>query len=168
MKVLHLDTNHQLLIQEFSALGFENHEDYTSSKKEIQKKIKNYDGIVIRSRFPIDTEFLDAATNLKFIGRVGAGMENIDVNALKKSLKAVELNCIKQRIEERGLTQRWVAEKLNKTNNTVNCWCANRVQPHLSDLVLLSVLLKCKVKDLIADIDGHLLIHELRQGKFKA
>ncbi|WP_350289139.1 2-hydroxyacid dehydrogenase [uncultured Croceitalea sp.] len=84
MKVLHLDTNHQLLIEELSALGFENHEDYTSSKKEIQKKIKNYDGIVIRSRFPIDTEFLDAATNLKFIGRVGAGMENIDVSYAKQ------------------------------------------------------------------------------------
>lgn len=84
MKVLHLDTNHQLLIEEFSALGFENHEDYTSSKKEVQKKIKNYDGIVIRSRFPIDTEFLDAATNLKFIGRVGAGMENIDVSYAKQ------------------------------------------------------------------------------------
>ena len=83
-------------------------------------------------------------------------------------LKAVELNCIKQRIEERGLTQRWVAEQLNKTNNTVNCWCANRVQPHLSDLVLLSVLLKCKVKDLIADIDGHLLVNELRDGGFDA
>lgn len=84
MKVLHLDTNHQLLIEEFSKLGFENHEDYTSSKKEIQKKIKNYDGIVIRSRFPIDAEFLDAAINLKFIGRVGAGMENIDVSYAKQ------------------------------------------------------------------------------------
>ncbi|GMN10411.1 2-hydroxyacid dehydrogenase [Croceitalea sp. MTPC9] len=84
MKVLHLDTNHPLLIEQFAELGFENHEDYTSSKEEVEKKMKDYDGIVIRSRFPIDANFLDAATNLKFIGRVGAGMENIDVRYAKQ------------------------------------------------------------------------------------
>lgn len=84
MKVLHLDTNHPLLIEEFSKMGFENHEDYTSSKEIIERKIKDYNGIVIRSRFPIDANFLDAASNLKFIGRVGAGMENIDVNYAKE------------------------------------------------------------------------------------
>jgi len=78
MKVLHLDTNHPLLIEQFSDLGFENHEDYSSSKPEVEDKIHLYDGIVIRSRFAIDKSFLDKATNLKFIGRVGAGLENID------------------------------------------------------------------------------------------
>ncbi len=79
MKVLHLDTNHQLLIDEFARIGFENDEDYTSSKEEIEAIIETYEGIVIRSRFPIDQQFLDKAKNLKFIGRVGAGLENIDV-----------------------------------------------------------------------------------------
>lgn len=78
MKVLHLDTNHPLLIQQLSDAGFENHEDYTSSKSEIENKIHLYDGFIIRSRFSIDQSFLDKATNLKFIGRVGAGLENID------------------------------------------------------------------------------------------
>jgi len=78
MKILHLDSNHPLLIQQLNDLGFTNHEDYTSSKEAIQDKIKNYDGFIIRSRFSIDNTFLDAATNLKFIGRVGAGLENID------------------------------------------------------------------------------------------
>ena len=78
MKILHLDSNHPLLIQQLTDLGFTNHEDYTSSKEAIQDKIKNYDGFIIRSRFSIDKTFLDAATNLKFIGRVGAGLENID------------------------------------------------------------------------------------------
>ncbi|KAB1069756.1 hydroxyacid dehydrogenase [Tamlana haliotis] len=78
MKVLHLDTNHELLIDQLKALGFENHEDYTSSKAEIEAKIHEYDGIILRSRFTIDKTFLDAANNLKFIGRVGAGLENID------------------------------------------------------------------------------------------
>ncbi|BFP40682.1 2-hydroxyacid dehydrogenase [Flavobacteriaceae bacterium GF1] len=79
MKVLHLDTNHPLLLEKLAELGFENHEDYTSSKKEIEEKIQEYDGIIIRSRFPIDQRFLDKAKNLKFVGRVGAGLENIDV-----------------------------------------------------------------------------------------
>ncbi|OMP32030.1 2-hydroxyacid dehydrogenase [Mangrovimonas sp. DI 80] len=78
MNILHLDTNHPLLIEQLNDLGFTNHEDYSSSKTEIESKIKDYEGIVIRSRFTIDKQFLDAATNLKFIGRVGAGLENID------------------------------------------------------------------------------------------
>ncbi|WP_299105039.1 2-hydroxyacid dehydrogenase [uncultured Tenacibaculum sp.] len=78
MKVLHLDTNHSLLINQLKELGFINEEDYSSLKTEIEAKLDQYDGIVIRSRFTIDKLFLDKATNLKFIGRVGAGLENID------------------------------------------------------------------------------------------
>ena len=78
MKILHLDTNHPTLLKQLNAAGHENHEDYTSSKIEIEKKIHNYDGIIIRSRFSIDKLFLKKATKLKFIGRVGAGLENID------------------------------------------------------------------------------------------
>ncbi|WP_298762898.1 2-hydroxyacid dehydrogenase [uncultured Polaribacter sp.] len=77
MKILHLDTNHPLLINQLKDLGFINDEDYTSSKEEIEAKIHNYDGFIIRSRFKIDAPFLDKATKLKFIGRVGAGLENI-------------------------------------------------------------------------------------------
>lgn len=84
MKILHLDINHPLLIQKLNNLGFQNDEDYTSSKEIIESKIDNYDGIVIRSRLTIDRHFLDAATNLKFIGRVGAGLENIDCEYAKK------------------------------------------------------------------------------------
>ena len=78
MKILHLNTNHPLLIDQLNDLGFTNHEDYTASKEIIESKIKDYDGIIIRSRFAIDKQFLDKAKSLKFIGRVGAGLENID------------------------------------------------------------------------------------------
>ena len=78
MKILHLDSNHPALINQLNDLGFLNEEDYISSKLEIETKIHQYDGIIIRSRFTIDKQFLDKATNLKFIGRVGAGLENID------------------------------------------------------------------------------------------
>ena len=84
MKILHIDTNHPLLINQLNDLGFTNHEDYTSSKENIKAKIHQYDGFIIRSRFSIDKSFLDAATNLKFIGRVGAGLENIDCKYAKQ------------------------------------------------------------------------------------
>ena len=80
MKILHLDTNHPLLINQLRDLGYTNHEDYASSKAEVEAKIHEYGGIVIRSRFTIDKQFLDKATKLKFIGRVGAGLENINCN----------------------------------------------------------------------------------------
>lgn len=84
MKILHLDTNHPLLINQLNDLDFDNDEDYASSKEDIEAKMHNYDGIIIRSRFSIDKQFLDAAKNLKFIGRVGAGLENIDEDYAKQ------------------------------------------------------------------------------------
>ena len=84
MKVLHLDTNHPLLIQQLNQLGFENDEEYSATKEEVERNIHEYDGIIIRSRFPLDQQFLDKATRLKFIGRVGAGLENIDVQYAKQ------------------------------------------------------------------------------------
>ncbi len=77
-KILHIDSNHPLLWNQLEQAGFQNEADFTSSKAEIEAKIKNYHGIVIRSRFKIDKDFLDKATNLKFIARVGAGLESID------------------------------------------------------------------------------------------
>ena len=84
MKVLHLDENHELLINQLKDLGFSNDEDFIASRKEIESKIHQYDGIIIRSRFTIDKQFLDKAINLKFIGRVGAGLENIDCDYAKE------------------------------------------------------------------------------------
>lgn len=78
MKILHLDQNHPLLLTALRQAGFSNFENYTGSKQEIEEIIAGFDGIVIRSRFLIDAPFLEAAKNLKFIARVGAGLENID------------------------------------------------------------------------------------------
>ena len=89
-KILHLDTNHELLIAELAAAGFENSEDYSSSKSQVEKIIQHFDGIVIRSRFKIDRDFIDKAKNLKFIARVGAGLESIDVKyANSKSIACI-------------------------------------------------------------------------------
>lgn len=78
IKILHLDSNHPILWQQLEDAGFINEADYKLSKTEIEAKIADYHGIVIRSRFDIDRQFLDAAVSLKFIARVGAGLESID------------------------------------------------------------------------------------------
>ena len=83
VKILHIDSNHPLLWEQLEQAGFNNEADFTSSKSEIETKIQNYHGIVIRSRFKIDREFIDKATNLKFIARVGAGLESIDCDYAK-------------------------------------------------------------------------------------
>ncbi len=90
IKILHIDSNNPVLWNGLEAAGFENHADFTSSKAEIEAKIKDYNGIVIRSRFKIDKQFLDQATNLQFIARVGAGLESIDCDyATSKDIQLI-------------------------------------------------------------------------------
>ena len=83
MKILLLDSNHPLITEQLLAKGFVLEEDFTSSYDEVLQKINQYDGIIIRSRIPLDKNFLENAQNLKFIARVGAGMENIDLEVAK-------------------------------------------------------------------------------------
>jgi len=122
MKILHLDSNHPLLLNQLNDLGFTNHEDYISSKSEIEAKISDYDGIIIRSRFTVDKQFLDAAKNLKFIGRVGAGLENIDCDYAEKKgiylISAPEGN--RNAVGEHALGMLLsLFNKLNKADNEV-------------------------------------------------
>ncbi len=90
MKILQLDKNHPLITEQLSAKGFLLDEDTTSTYAEVLEKTAGYDGIIIRSRIPIDQNFIEHAKNLKFIARVGAGMENIDVDfAEKRGIKLI-------------------------------------------------------------------------------
>lgn len=90
IKILHLDSNHPLLWQQLEEAGFNNEQDFTSTKEEVEAKIQNYHGIVIRSRFKIDRAFIDKATNLRFIARVGAGLESIDCDyAISKGIHLI-------------------------------------------------------------------------------
>ncbi len=85
MRILQLDKNHPLITEQLSAKGFLLDEDTTSTYQEVLNKIDDYHGIIIRSRIPLDQTFIERARNLKFIARVGAGMENIDVDFAAKS-----------------------------------------------------------------------------------
>ena len=84
MKILHLDKNHDSLINELKSCGYINVEAYKMTLANVKSIIHQFDGIIIRSRFKIDTNFLKNGKRIKFIARVGSGLENIDVQYLKK------------------------------------------------------------------------------------
>lgn len=84
MKVLVLDKVDPLLSNGLKHLGFILIEEYQAPREELLTSLDEITGIIIRSRLKIDQEILEAAPNLRFVGRVGAGMENIDVSFAEK------------------------------------------------------------------------------------
>lgn len=86
-KVLFIDTAHPYLSSELENKGFICEHYFGTDRHEIVEKLHEYVGVIIRSKIKLDKEALDHAINLKFIGRVGAGMENIDLScALSKGI----------------------------------------------------------------------------------
>src|SRR6187402_2876745 len=78
-KVLIVDDIHPFLIETLSAKGFDCVDASTWDKTRYTEEISHYEGLVVRTKIKVDKAFIDKATNLKFIARAGAGMENIDV-----------------------------------------------------------------------------------------
>ena len=88
--IIHIDENHPILIEGLRKLGYKNDKYYNSDLKTILDRIKDYNGLVIRSRFKIDKTFIDKAKNLDFIARVGSGTENINVKyAISKNISII-------------------------------------------------------------------------------
>jgi len=83
-KILIAEAAHNILIEKLSKEGFTC--DYKPNIElfELGQIIKNYQGLVIRSKFIIDENFIDKTENLKFIARAGSGMENINVEYSEK------------------------------------------------------------------------------------
>ncbi|MFN5030627.1 MAG: phosphoglycerate dehydrogenase, partial [Flavobacteriia bacterium] len=84
MKVVFLDSVHPILAKRLTAHGYSCVEAWELSKEACLREVADAHGIVIRSRFSMNEEFLQFAPNLKWIARSGAGMENIDVNYCTK------------------------------------------------------------------------------------
>lgn len=63
----------------------------------------------------------------------------------------MKLNRIKDVLEEKGISQTWLAKKLDKSFNSVNSYVCNRSQPNLETLLQISQILNVDMKDLIAD-----------------
>lgn len=63
----------------------------------------------------------------------------------------MKLNRIKEVLDEKGISQTWLAKKLDKSFNSVNSYVCNRSQPNLETLLQISQILNVDMKDLIAD-----------------
>ncbi|MEA1874208.1 MAG: NAD(P)-dependent oxidoreductase, partial [Bacteroidota bacterium] len=77
-KLLILDNVHPRM-KDALAESFEIDENLSCQMEELMQILPGYTGVILRSRLSFTREIIDAATDLKFIGRVGAGMESIDV-----------------------------------------------------------------------------------------
>lgn len=84
MQVLFIDTVHPILKERLKGKGFICIDGTSWSRNECIDALPKMIGIVIRSRFPMNEDFLQHGKNLKFIARSGAGMENIDLNYTKE------------------------------------------------------------------------------------
>lgn len=79
-RILIADKLHPLFKDEALKLGYEVDDMPGISREETLAIIDRYTGIAIRTKFKIDAELILAGTNLRFIARAGAGMDNIDLN----------------------------------------------------------------------------------------
>jgi D-3-phosphoglycerate dehydrogenase len=122
MKILFIDKVHEKLKNLLESEGNYCQLGHNLSKDEIKNIIANFDGIIIRSRFKIDKEFLSHCINLKFIARAGSGVENIDqkqaqqqnikvFNAPEGNRQAVAEHCLAMLLN--------LFNKLNKSDNQV-------------------------------------------------
>ncbi|MBN4081674.1 phosphoglycerate dehydrogenase [bacterium AH-315-C07] len=87
MKVLIIDSMPDNLITGLTKIGFECVYEPDIDRKAALSKIDAYQGLILRSKLKVDKDFLEKASNLRFIGRGGSGMESIDIKyALKRGV----------------------------------------------------------------------------------
>jgi transcriptional regulator with XRE-family HTH domain len=63
----------------------------------------------------------------------------------------MELNRIREVLDEKGIKQTWLAEKLGKSFSMVNAYACNRKQPSLEILSRIAEILGVNIKDLLVD-----------------
>lgn len=79
MKILVTDNSHPVLEEKLVAAGHSCETVTDCSRSQLLERVGQFDALVVRSKIAVDRDFIDSARNLKCIGRVGAGMETIDV-----------------------------------------------------------------------------------------
>jgi D-3-phosphoglycerate dehydrogenase len=82
MKVLIIDEMHLSILDLLEKEGFQVTYAPKITRAELLDQVSEFEGLIIRSKTPMDVELLEKATRLKFIGRAGAGLDQIDLDYL--------------------------------------------------------------------------------------
>lgn len=80
MRILIADRTHEILPQRLREAGFEVSVEPDHDYESLLRAAQGCVGLVVRSKVDIDSAFIDRVPSLRCIGRVGAGMETIDVD----------------------------------------------------------------------------------------
>ncbi len=80
MKILIIDEMHPSILEMLQKDGHQVSYWPQITRAEILEQVADYDGLIIRSKTPMDRELMERAVNLKFIGRAGAGLDQIDLD----------------------------------------------------------------------------------------
>lgn len=90
-KVLVAEKVHEILFQKMGEMGYDCDYFPEISQEEVLKKIGDYEGIIIRGKLKLDKLFFESAKQLRFVGRPGSGLENVDLDAAS-SKKIIVIN----------------------------------------------------------------------------
>ena len=115
-KILIADHLHPIFKEEAERMGFECHDKPLISREETLAIIHEYSVIAIRTKFQIDSELIDAGTNLKLIARAGAGMDNVD----EEYARSKEIKCINAPEGNRDAVAEHVIGMLLSLSNNLN------------------------------------------------
>lgn len=83
-KCLIADQMHESIIPLLEELGYIVHYRPEITREQLLQQIADYSGLIIRSKTAINAEVIEKAINLKFVGRAGAGIDQLDVALLEK------------------------------------------------------------------------------------
>ena len=85
MKCLIVDNMHESILPMLQEINLDADYRPEITRKGVLEIIKQYQGLIIRSKTVVDQEFIDQAVNLKFIARAGAGIDKLDIQAIEKA-----------------------------------------------------------------------------------
>lgn len=83
-KILIIDSMHESLFPMLNEIGWRYDYEPAITREEVRRKISEYGGLIVRSKTAIDRDLLGEHPALKFVGRAGAGIDNLDEVFLKQ------------------------------------------------------------------------------------